>query len=362
MGYVGYSLIVASVVWVIVTQPPWIHPYLPPFLLSAQNQTTPTLTPNGVANKKQQDVEEESAKGPTINVEEHVAMPPLSIRRPEPPTIAEPEGETEEQTTPKATTRTDLPPVPSFALSSDDTPSVPAISVPEISAPAPAMNPTPTLSAGPSMMAPPPFPSRAMPPPRPPQSSPFLSNSPQVARDPSQPPPKRTSPFLPNSPQVARGPSLPIPNRGGPSSSSLAPPPTHSQAPQKPSRKVLLTPGHSPLDWARISGPNADLRNLPPATPYLKVTPSMLKHYTGRKGKDAWTALGGRVYNITPYVPYHPGGGPELLRCAGRDGTKLFGEVHPWVNYETMLTACLVGLLVPEDEGAVKGSKMDEMD
>jgi cytochrome b involved in lipid metabolism len=176
-------------------------------------------------------------------------------------------------------------------------------------------------------------------------------------------PPKRTSPFLANSPQVARGRSLPIPNRGGPSSSSsLAPPPTHSQAPQKPSRKVLLTPGHSPLDWARISGPNADLRNLPSDTPYLKVTPSMLKHYNGRKGKDAWTALGGRVYNITPYVPYHPGGGPELLRCAGRDGTKLFGEVHPWVNYETMLTACLVGLLVPEEEAVNKQSKMDEMD
>jgi cytochrome b involved in lipid metabolism len=94
---------------------------------------------------------------------------------------------------------------------------------------------------------------------------------------------------------------------------------------------------------------------------------------TGRKGKDAWTVLGGRVYNITPYMPFHPGGEPELLRCAGRDGTKLFGEIHPWVNYEGMLASCLVGIYVPEEaaapttttttNGAPGGSAgMDEMD
>jgi cytochrome b involved in lipid metabolism len=94
------------------------------------------------------------------------------------------------------------------------------------------------------------------------------------------------------------------------------------------------------------------------------VPPSLLKQKTGRKGKDAWTALGGKVYNISPYLPFHPGGEPELLRCAGRDGTKLFGEIHPWVNYETMLAACLIGLLVEEDEGGGKGkeSEMDRMD
>jgi cytochrome b involved in lipid metabolism len=77
----------------------------------------------------------------------------------------------------------------------------------------------------------------------------------------------------------------------------------------------------------------------------------MLKKQTGRKGKDAWTVLGGRVYNISPYLPFHPGGEPELLRGAGRDGTRLFGEIHPWVNYEGMLAACLVGIYVPEEEG-----------
>jgi cytochrome b involved in lipid metabolism len=120
----------------------------------------------------------------------------------------------------------------------------------------------------------------------------------------------------------------------------------------------VLSPGHSPLDWARLSSdPTADLRGLPQGSPYLRVTPSMLKKQTGRRGKDAWTVLGGRVYNMTPYAPFHPGGEPELLRGAGRDGTRLFGEVHPWVNYEGMLAACLVGIYVPEEEAEVGETK-----
>jgi cytochrome b involved in lipid metabolism len=64
------------------------------------------------------------------------------------------------------------------------------------------------------------------------------------------------------------------------------------------------------------------------------------------------------VYNVTPYAEYHPGGVPELMRAAGRDGSKLFGEVHPWVNYEGMLQACLVGIYVGETER----TSMDDMD
>ena len=82
---------------------------------------------------------------------------------------------------------------------------------------------------------------------------------------------------------------------------------------------------------------------------------------TGRKGKDAWTVLGGKVYNISPYAPYHPGGEPELMRAAGRDGSKLFGEVHPWVNWEGMLEGCLVGIAVEEAEAGSE-NKMEEMD
>lgn len=71
--------------------------------------------------------------------------------------------------------------------------------------------------------------------------------------------------------------------------------------------------------------------------------------------------LGGKVYNMTPYLPYHPGGEAEILKGAGRDGTRLFGEVHPWVNWEGMLEGCLVGVAVEESEIVSKGT-LDEMD
>jgi cytochrome b involved in lipid metabolism len=93
----------------------------------------------------------------------------------------------------------------------------------------------------------------------------------------------------------------------------------------------------------------------------LKVPPSLLKQMTGRRGKDAWTVLGGKVYNISPYAAYHPGGEPELMRAAGRDGSRLFGEVHPWVNWEGMLEGCLVGIAVEEGEVG-GGGGMEEMD
>lgn len=130
-----------------------------------------------------------------------------------------------------------------------------------------------------------------------------------------------------------------------PTSSTLAP------AQRNSSRKVVLEPGHSPLDWAALtSNPNNNLRgaNLPPH--YIRVTPSMLKAHNGRKGMDAWTSYKGKVYNITPYIPFHPGGRGEIMRGAGRDSGKLFMEVHPWVNWDAMLGECLVGILVSEND------------
>lgn len=106
------------------------------------------------------------------------------------------------------------------------------------------------------------------------------------------------------------------------------------------------------------------------------MRPSQLKKQNGRHGKDAWTEYQGKVYNITPYLPFHPGGQGELMKGAGRDAGKLFMEVHPWVNWDGMLGECLVGILVEEHDlqqapdvggsrggrGAAVESKLDEMD
>ena len=162
---------------------------------------------------------------------------------------------------------------------------------------------------------------------------------------------------------------------------SLAPT-TSTQAPSKrSSKKVLLAPGHSPLDWAALTksmdyDAPRKLRGKDASDalgPYRlgRVTPSQLKKQTGRKGKDAWTSYQGRVYNISAYLNFHPGGLDELMKGAGRSSDSLFAEVHPWVNWEGMLGGCLIGMLVSEDDPQAMGrevndevttNELDEMD
>lgn len=136
---------------------------------------------------------------------------------------------------------------------------------------------------------------------------------------------------------------LPAPPRDA----SLAPSGAR-RAPALPSRpvrsKVALAPGRSPLDWAQYKSTH-DLRG--GVRTLLRVMPSELKRHNQRS--DAWTSLQGRVYNITPYLEYHPGGVPELMRVAGRDGTDLFFKTHAWVNVDALLGSALVGVLVPDD-------------
>lgn len=76
-------------------------------------------------------------------------------------------------------------------------------------------------------------------------------------------------------------------------------------------------------------------------TQLMRIPPSVLKLHN--KKDDAWSAINGKVYNLTPYLPYHPGGERELMRVAGRDGTKLFGgSAFLWLCDVVMLRCCCV--------------------
>lgn len=102
------------------------------------------------------------------------------------------------------------------------------------------------------------------------------------------------------------------------------------------------------MDWVRLSQTSRDLSGT--GGKLRDVTPQELARHKSKD--DCWTALSGRVYNVTPYLKFHPGGEDELMRAAGRDGTRLFNEVHKWVNFESMLQKCLVGRLVASSSGA----------
>ncbi|XP_056290478.1 cytochrome b5 reductase 4 [Pseudoliparis swirei] len=103
--------------------------------------------------------------------------------------------------------------------------------------------------------------------------------------------------------------------------------------------KVALKPGHSLMDWIRFSKSGKDLTGL--RGRLIEVTQEELQKHNTRE--DCWTCIRGMVYNVTPYMDYHPGGEEELMKAAGIDGTDMFDQVHRWVNYESMLKECLVG-------------------
>ncbi|KAI2604310.1 uncharacterized protein GGS25DRAFT_455401 [Hypoxylon fragiforme] len=396
MALLGLTLVLASVVYAVIWRPPLVQTFLaiwrgepiiqqppptrrlpPPATKDRLDSAIQDVDGDGDSTKDENEDEPlptsipESESVPTTMskvIADQGAMPPPppphtpsatqranGVANASIPQIRSPSSSP--QTTPKAVPSTSLngSNIPCFSLS-DPPASVAAIArAADVN---PSLTTLPTLSAPsppphlPTPMLPVPSKTSMAPPPRPPTLN-NINNSGGGGG----------SSFLG---VPSRG---PLPNRQPqhqydrqPGTSTLAPPPTHSTKPQKPSRKVTLEPGRSPLDWARLANhPSSDLRNLGPGAPYLRVTPSMLRRQTGRKGKDAWTVLGGRVYNITPYLPFHPGGEPELLRVAGRDGSKLFGEIHPWVNFETMLSSCLIGLPVEEHEAKSAG-EMDAMD
>ncbi|KAH0341557.1 hypothetical protein KCU81_g6094, partial [Aureobasidium melanogenum] len=257
------------------------------------------------------------------------------------PEVKVQEESDDDQRTPQATPAAPSIAVPEFNLDSSNTnlqepdtkdtmppPSFPAADSQQRAMPPPP-RPSPKQPTAPSSLMPPPsFPA--------PNSQQRANNSSSLMPPPSRP--NRSNLGVPAIP--ARQPPLSA------AAQARAPPP-RIDTPKSSSSKVKLAPGYSPLDWASL----AASKNLSNVSSFTRVTPSMLAEKNGRKGNDAWSVYNGKVYNITPYAPFHPGGRGELLRAAGKDGTKLFMEVHPWVNWEGMLNSCLVGVMVSESEG-----------
>ncbi|EMC94725.1 hypothetical protein BAUCODRAFT_73419 [Baudoinia panamericana UAMH 10762] len=262
------------------------------------------------------------------------------------PTIALDEAPLEGETTPKAVATQTSDEVPTFSLSAPDE----HLNSSHLEPVAKSSSPG-GLSARDSMA------------PRPKIS---MSTPSANSRGPMPPPARPAVPRM-GAPSVAsslRIPSTgPLPNRGPPASSqqrvSSGLAPSGNLLTPNPRSRIVLTPGHSPMDWAAKSR-SADLAGV---GTFLRVKPSQLKQMTGRKGKPAWSSWQGKVYNITPYLPYHPGGEGQLMRAAGKDGEQLFMETHPWVNWENMLGSCLVGVLVPEGHG-MEGAQpsLEDMD
>mmetsp|Transcript_19611 Transcript_19611/g.36052 ORF Transcript_19611/g.36052 Transcript_19611/m.36052 type:complete len:239 (+) Transcript_19611:4044-4760(+) len=112
------------------------------------------------------------------------------------------------------------------------------------------------------------------------------------------------------------------------------------EVPKTLGRKVAGQDGKSQREFIHLNEHN---RN-----PLARDGPAgMTKEEVAQHNKagDVWIVIKGKVYDITQYVPYHPGG-DIILTAAGSDGTTLFMEYHPWVNAEALIGKYQVGYIV----------------
>lgn len=95
------------------------------------------------------------------------------------------------------------------------------------------------------------------------------------------------------------------------------------------------------MDWVRLRGSGVDLAGTKGVVTPVSLA-ELRKH---NKRSDAWMAIRGKVYNVTRYMDFHPGGVEELMKGVGMDATQMFEDVHAWVNYDQMLNKCYIGPL-----------------
>jgi cytochrome-b5 reductase len=96
------------------------------------------------------------------------------------------------------------------------------------------------------------------------------------------------------------------------------------------------------MDWIKLSAKSTNLSG----TNGQIIPVSMEELEKHKTPDDCWICVRGKVYNVTHYLDFHPGGVEEMMRGAGTDATELFNEIHRYVNYESMLKKCFVGPLI----------------
>lgn len=121
---------------------------------------------------------------------------------------------------------------------------------------------------------------------------------------------------------------------------------THAMTSAQASSRIIVRPGYSQMDWLRrtkrerVDGGDADAKPLD-ASRVISLE-ELATHATVN---DCWIGLRGKVYNLTAYVEYHPGGAAVLEEAFGKDATALFDKYHKYVNGEYIMRATRVGVM-----------------
>lgn len=149
--------------------------------------------------------------------------------------------------------------------------------------------------------------------------------------------------------------------------------------------KIKLKPGHSPLDWNHLTitkgvkgelvtglfklkddptflqlnskvSINQLIHHIPPyqIKPPLKINKEILQKHQKwvsvddktSNDNDYWCIIDGKVYCLTEYLEFHPGGIDIITSLKDKDLLPWFNKHHRWVSYDKLLQTCFVGVYV----------------
>jgi cytochrome b involved in lipid metabolism len=82
-------------------------------------------------------------------------------------------------------------------------------------------------------------------------------------------------------------------------------------------------------DWTRLLASSNDLAQRK-GQPLRKIKWDEIRQH--KSVHDGWMVVKGKVYFISPYLAYHPGGETILKGVLGKDATRLYEKYHSWVN------------------------------
>ncbi|KAI9788007.1 MAG: hypothetical protein M1816_007311 [Peltula sp. TS41687] len=67
--------------------------------------------------------------------------------------------------------------------------------------------------------------------------------------------------------------------------------------------------------------------NRQPHRQTVKLTGEQIRQHASRE--SCWVIIHGRAYDVTDFLPEHPGGSKIILKYAGRDATEAYEPIHP---------------------------------
>lgn len=110
-----------------------------------------------------------------------------------------------------------------------------------------------------------------------------------------------------------------------------------------------LAPGGTVLPVTTQAPPKNDNASVPQDTP----PPPPQNGYTltdvssHNSASSCWSAINGKVYDLTAWVNSHPGGKPAILMICGKDGSPLFNTQHGGASRpQSILSDYFIGLLI----------------